>query len=63
MTGEPKYFVIKEIGAGDAAQYAVVSRAQTWVGQFKRNTLVVEYWYETEDEARAHAHRLLFPED
>lgn len=47
-----KYIVIKQIGCEDSKPYAVCEE--------KDRTLVVHAWYETEDAARADAHRLLF---
>lgn len=47
-----KYIVIKQIGCEDSKAYAV--------GEIKDRNILIHHWYETEDAARADAHRLLF---
>lgn len=42
-------------------QYAVCTHGQAWEGRFKRNVLFIDLWCETEDEARAYAHRMEHP--
>ena len=59
---EPKYFVIKEVGANDSRRFAVVSHGEAFEGKYKRKCLWVHDWYRTEDEARASAHSFEFPE-
>lgn len=56
-----KYFVIQEIAPEEAKEFAVVSHGEAYVGKWKRKVLFVHDWYENEDQARAAAHRLLYP--
>jgi hypothetical protein len=57
-----KHFVIKEIGSLDPTPFAVVSHGTAMDGKYRRKVLFVHHWYETEDEARASAHRAEYPE-
>jgi hypothetical protein len=53
-----KAFVIKEIGASDPTAWAVVEHERDgW-----KKKLHIHSWYETEDQARAAAHRHNHPE-
>lgn len=56
------YFVIKEIGAKDNQQFAVVFRGEAFDGRWKRKCLWVHDWFSKEDDARASAHRMEYPD-
>lgn len=60
---EPKYFVIKEVGGDDRKLFAVVEHGEAFEGKWQKKCLWVFDWYETEDQARATAHSLLYPDD
>lgn len=57
-----KAFVVKQIGFDDYKEWAVVSHGEAYDGKWKRRCLWVHGWYEKEDDARADAHRLEYPE-
>jgi hypothetical protein len=58
----PEYFVIREVGARDSKCFAVVRHGQAFEGNWQRNVLFVDRWYEKEDDARADAHRSNYPD-
>jgi hypothetical protein len=59
-----KAFVIREVGATDHKQFAVVTHGEAWTSErgYKRKVLFVQGWHEREDEARAGAHRHNYPD-
>jgi hypothetical protein len=58
----PKYFVIREIGAEDSKQFAVVTHGEGYDGKWKRQCLWVHDWFVKEDDARAFAHHMEYPD-
>lgn len=52
-----KSFVIREIGGEDSKPFAVVRHGRAFQGKWEREVLWVQDWHETEDQARAYAHR------
>lgn len=55
-----KVLVIREIGSDDSRPYAVVEHETRTVGH--RRTLKVHGWFERENDARALAHAMMFPD-
>ena len=58
----PKHFVIREVGSLDHKSFAVVSHGEAFDGKWKRKVLFVHGWHEKEDDARAEAHRMEYPD-